>query len=78
MSKVISIQDSKVGESGQTAYFKGQIFELLDREWPFDWEIVIWNHNFGFEMVCSSKNFVSLPEWRLQRIRQILMSDCNI
>lgn len=78
MSKVIATSDSRLGESGQTAYFRGQIFELSSNIWPFNDEIIIWNHNFGLEMVCPSKDFIPLIEWRQERIRQILISDSDI
>lgn len=69
--KVIAINDAPVVYLNNTirrAYNKGDIFESETKD-----DLLLIRHpDFNIQMVVNQSNFISLDEWRYERIKKAL------
>jgi len=77
--KVIAINDSPIPESGyhhngvyiDRAYYLGDIFEVYDKpKWGKDY-LIIYHHKLKENMDVNPENFISLEEWREQKLNEL-------
>lgn len=77
--KVISIKDAPLAQNGFTyngvyldrAYYRGDIFEVAPKSIS-DKFFIILHDKLGFEMAVDKLNFISLEEYRNQKINKLL------